>query len=96
VTLYLLRPRAQRDLEEIWEYSAAKWGVDQAEAYIRQIQRTLHLLADEPRLGRSCDNIRPGYRKYPSGSHLVFYRILDHGIDVVRILHQRMDVEQHL
>jgi toxin ParE1/3/4 len=93
---YVLRPRAQRDIEDIWDYSATIWNVDQAEIYIRQIQRTLQLLADDPQLGRPCDDIRASYRKHPSGSHFVFYRILNDGIEVVRILHERMEFEQHL
>ena len=91
MTRCILRPRAQRDIEEIWDYSAATWNVDQAEAYVRQIQRTLQLLAGDPRLGRPCDELREGYRKYPSGAHIIFYRVLHDGIDVVRILHERMD-----
>lgn len=91
-----LRPRAQRDIEDIWDYSAGRWSVAQAELYIRQIQRALETLAADPRLGRSCDEVRAGYRKYPVGSHLVFYRIVESGIDVVRILHRRMDFGRHL
>lgn len=96
MTHYVLRPRAQRDIEDIWDYSAATWSVAQAEVYVRQIQQCLETLATDPRLGRKCDEIRAGYRKYPAGLHVVFYRIVDGGIDIVRILHQRMDFEQHL
>jgi toxin ParE1/3/4 len=96
VTRYALRPRARRDIEDIWDYSAATWSVAKAEVYIRQIQRSLETLAADPRLGRTCDEVRAGYRKYPVGSHVVFYRVVEGEIDVVRILHQRMDFEQHL
>jgi toxin ParE1/3/4 len=40
--------------------------------------------------------VRSGYLKYRSGSHFVFYRLTEGGIDVVRILHTRMDFERHL
>ncbi len=96
MTRYVLRPRAQRDIEEIWDYTAATWSIDQAEIYFRRIQRTLAMLADDPRLGRPCDDIRAGYRKFRVGSHFVFYRVIEDGIDVVRVLHQAMDFEQHL
>ena len=36
------------------------------------------------------------YRKYGAGSHVLFYRSVKAGIDIVRILHGRMDFEQHL
>jgi toxin ParE1/3/4 len=96
MTRLVLRPRAQRDIEQIWEYTAATWGVEQAEITIRQIQHSVQTLAADPRRGRACDHIRAGYRKYPVGSHVVFYRIGDTGIEVVRILHQSMDFERHL
>jgi toxin ParE1/3/4 len=43
-----------------------------------------------------CDDVRPDYRKYPVGSHILFYRVTKAAIVVVRILHQRMDVERHI
>lgn len=44
---------------------------------------------------RACDDIRDGYRKYHIGRHLIFYREADEGIVIIRILHDRMDVEAH-
>jgi toxin ParE1/3/4 len=93
---FVLRPRAQDDLDEIWDYTADGWGLDQAETYIRQLWKDIQTVADRPSLGRECSEVRPGYRKYPSGSHVVFYRLTDDGIDVVRILHERMDYERHI
>jgi len=52
---------------------------------------------DNPMIGRACDEVRPGYRKHAVGSHTLYYRIASADvIDVVRILHQRMDVDRHL
>ena len=53
-------------------------------------------LTINPTLGRSCDAICEGYRKFRVGRHVIFYRVIDRGIDVVRVLHQRMDFESHL
>ena len=93
---YVLSPRAQKDIDEIWEYTVGHWNVRQAEIYLRQIQRAIETVAAEPKIGRSCDDIRPGYWKYPAGSHVVFLRMTDKGINVVRVLHSRMDFERHL
>ena len=93
---YRLRPRPKRDLEAIWDYSAATWGIDRAESYIRQIQTTCELLAGDAHLGRACEEIRPGYRKIRSGSHILFYREAEGDIEIVRILHQSIDFEQHV
>jgi toxin ParE1/3/4 len=93
---YIISPRAQADIDEIWNYTAEMWGADQAETYIRVLQAAIETVAKEPRKGRACDEVRKGYRKYPAGSHMVFYRRARSGIDIVRILHRRMDFERHL
>lgn len=94
---YLLSPAAQADLDQIWDYTCDRWGVDQAEEYLRELQRAIERAAATPRIGRDCDETRPGYRKLPAGSHVLFYRVgPEDVIDVVRILHQRMDVDRHL
>lgn len=93
---YLLSPRAKDDLEAIWDYSAERWGEDRAEAYVRAIWDAVKAVAEHPRRGRRCDDIRAGYWKHSVGSHVLFYTRLTDGVNVVRILHQRMDFDQHL
>jgi toxin ParE1/3/4 len=93
---YVLSPRAQADLEEIWDYTAERWSSAQAERYIRTLQEAIETVADDPLRARPCDHIRTGYRRYSVGSHVIFLRPAASGIDIVRILHQRMDFERHL
>jgi toxin ParE1/3/4 len=93
----ILSPAAQADLEQIWDYTHDRWGIDHAEEYLRELQRAIERAAANPRVGRVCDEIRPSYRKRAAGSDMLFYRITAEGvIDVVRVLHQRMDVDRHL
>jgi toxin ParE1/3/4 len=97
VTGYVLTPRARHDLSEIWDYSAVQWGATQADRYIRLITSACAALADGRTKGRSAQAIRPGYFRQTVGSHVLFYRARKRGgIEIVRILHQRMDVERHL
>lgn len=93
---YVLSPRAQTDLEEIWDYSAEHWGLDQTDRYIRALWHAMNQVAAQPSHGRSCDEVRLGYYKYLVGSHVIFYRPTASGVDVVRVLHSRMDFERHL
>lgn len=94
---YVLTPRARRDLGEIWDYSAERWGAAQADRYVRLIATECAALASGRSVGRSAEAIRPGYLRRAVGSHLLFYRTRKRGgIEIVRILHQRMDVERHL
>jgi toxin ParE1/3/4 len=93
---YVLSPRAQADIDEIWEYSVDRWDIDQANRYISEIRRAIEVVASDPRPGRSCNEIRRGYRRFSAGSHVLFFRIVADQIDVVRVLHQSMDFRLYL
>lgn len=61
--------------------------------YAKQFDDAFEMLAQSPESGIKCDSIKKGYRKFPNGSHLIFYRALGGvEIEIVRILHKRMDV----
>jgi toxin ParE1/3/4 len=92
---FKLSPLAEADLEEIWLYTFKTWSLEQADAYHSDIVAAFEGLAAGSKVGRPVD-VRDGYFKYAVGSHLVFYRQSDFSIDVVRILHQRMDTSAHL
>jgi len=91
-----LRPRARADLDKIWDYTLERWGVDQAESYTRALAHAFDLLADQPHLGRAWTDVHEGLRMFPAGKHLVLYFADDNGIDVVRVLHERMSIDDHL
>lgn len=63
---------------------------------MNEIRAAVERIAAEPRRGRPCDEIRTGYLRYGIGSHLLFYVESADGVDVIRILHQRMDPMRHL
>lgn len=88
-------PAAEADINGIWEYSFEGWGLAQAERYITEIRDTCRVLAAGQKEGRVV-NVRPGYLKYPSGAHMIYFR--DHGdrLEIVRILHGKQDVQRHL
>jgi len=87
--------RAEADLSGIGAYTLRAWGEDQAIRYIIELDASCQMLADNPALGRSCDDVRPGLRRMECGRHVVFYREDKKGIVVSRILHQRMLPERH-
>lgn len=93
---FRLTPAARADLSSIWDYTEERWDARQAETYIRELHAAMERIAEDPTRGRTCDDIRAGYRKYAIGSHLIFYVAADDGVDVVRVLHQRMDSGRHL
>jgi toxin ParE1/3/4 len=93
---YRLRPRARDDLAQIWDYSSRTWSPDRADDYVREIRDTVARLAEHPQAGQAAEHIATSYRKQRSGSHIIFYVVRSYGIEVVRILHGRMDLPAHL
>lgn len=93
---FRLTPAAQRDLSSIWDYTDERWDAGQAEKYVGEIRAATERIAEDPARGRSCDDVREGYRRYSIGSHLLFYVVRADGVDVIRILHQRMDPTRHV
>ncbi len=91
-----IRPIARQDLGAIWRYTRDRWGEPQADLYLRQLDAGIQSLIEYPDIGESCDHIRAGYRKLHVNRHLIFYRRSDVEIEVVRVLHQAMDVDRHL
>jgi hypothetical protein len=53
-------------------------------------------VAKRPETDNPASDLRQGYARRLTGSHIIFYRITDGGVDVVRVLHQSMDFDRHL
>ena len=71
------------------------WGSEQAKTDSQSIDAALTKLAQFPDFGRQRDDLYKNARSFPIEKHIVFYQISDVGIDVARILHQRMDTSKH-
>lgn len=93
---YRLSPAAERDLEAIWIYTAQQWSLEQANCYTDRLTRAFTELAQSPKMAPACDPIRPGYRRHGVERHMIYFRITNYGIAIIRILHERMDVPRHL
>jgi ribonuclease BN (tRNA processing enzyme) len=65
---------AREDLKAIGRYTERTGGRRQRDAYLTLLDRRFHLLAEIPTLGRVCDVIRPGFRRFAEGRHVIFYR----------------------
>jgi toxin ParE1/3/4 len=93
---FRLTSKAREDLKSIARYTQKTWGVEQRNKYLTQLDTRFALLADTPTLGRSCNALRAGCRKYHEGRHMIFYVLNPQGIKIVRVLHDSMDAERHL
>jgi toxin ParE1/3/4 len=86
---------AHRDLDSIWQYSLTQWSEAKADEYYLALRDTLIAALADPDSGTPVE-IRPGCRKLLSGSHFIYYRPVAGGIEIIRVLHQAMDVRRHL
>ncbi len=93
---YSLSSKAVADLEDIYEYTIIHFGLEQARVYLLGLHGRFQMLAEQPTQGRKADELAPGLRRVEYQSHVVFYIPKDHGIRIVRVLHQRMDVTRHV
>ena len=84
---------AEEDLIDIWYFSFSEWGEQQADYYLDELNEGLSFLEDNPELGVVCDDIRAGYRKLKINRHLVFYLLKENEIQIIRVLHESMDVD---
>jgi toxin ParE1/3/4 len=92
---HVFSPAAEADIEEIWDYSAIHWGPDQADRYTDELRDACHALAAGRKQGMKVD-VRPGYLKHATGSHVVYFRDRGDRLEIIRILHGMQDVERHL
>ncbi|NNE64227.1 MAG: type II toxin-antitoxin system RelE/ParE family toxin [Gammaproteobacteria bacterium] len=93
---FLVHEKADSDLENIFDYSVKQFGFARAEQYIYDVEQAFQELAANPKLGRRFDPGVNHYFQYPVGSHWIFYAPTEKGIEIFRILHQRMLPILHL
>ncbi len=93
---FRLTPRAGADIEAIANYTNETWGHTQLETYLMGLNSRFQWLADNPLAGRERNDVHPGYRSYPEGSHVIFYMVSDDHVDVIGIPHKSMDIGDHL
>ena len=87
---------AETDLLDIWLYTAEEWSLVQADTYVAQIGKSIDRLLEHPELGKDRSDLRKGYRSLLINHHIVFYRLIGEEIEVVKVLHETVDIDRHL
>ncbi len=95
---YKISNEAENDLEKIWHYTFETWSLEQADYYYELIMDEIEYLAENPKSGDDYSQIRKGYFRSRVKSHFIFYRIniKEQVVEIIRILHQQMDIESRL
>jgi toxin ParE1/3/4 len=89
---YTIAPLAQIDLDDIWRYIACD-SLAAADRLIELFLDKFLLLSSQPLLGESRDALQPGLRSFSIGNYVVFYRPMQTGIEVARVIHAARDID---
>jgi toxin ParE1/3/4 len=93
---YVIRAKADEDLERIYRYSVLHFGLSRAEHYISDLIDSFEALAEGKKGGKPRDDVAPRLFSYRCVSHIIYYKMQPGYIDIRRVLHKSMDEIQHL
>jgi len=86
--------QAETDLLDIGRYIAAD-NVEAALQFINKIEDVCHeTIGRHPAIGRQRDDLIVGLRVLPFKKYLIFYRLQNEALQIVRVLHGSRDIEQ--
>jgi toxin ParE1/3/4 len=87
---------AENDLFEIGVYTWSEWGEQQFVKYMALLRETCEdIIPRKHRFARSVPN-RPDLLRWRCERHVIYFRELDDGLEIVRILHDRMLPSNHM
>ena len=89
---HIISQPAIKDLEEIIDYFSSR-NIEAGERFINDFEKKCKYLANFPNMGRSYDDIKPSLRGLPLASYIIFYRIIDDGIEIIRVVSGYRDLE---
>ena len=93
---FILTPRAEQDLGDIWEYIAGD-SIDAADRVLASIEMALQRLADSPGIGHMREDLADRrHRFWLVYSYLIVYRFETNPLQVIRVLHAARDVQSIL
>ncbi len=87
-----ITPAAKAQLIDIWHYTADTWGETQADTYLMEIDKKIQNLAGNPFIGKSRSEVRRGYHSLPANKHVIFYTITGAYVNIIGVLHAKMDI----
>ena len=89
-----LRQEAINDLNDIWIYTFEEWSEKQADKYYSTLEFACMQIGKNPELGKEYDGINRNLLGLRTGKYIIFYQVISNDeIEVIRILHERMDLK---
>ncbi|PKP14371.1 MAG: type II toxin-antitoxin system RelE/ParE family toxin [Bacteroidetes bacterium HGW-Bacteroidetes-23] len=94
---YIISEKALEDINAIWVYTAQNWSVEQANRYYNLIFDEIEFISNNFEMAQDFGKLRKSYRYSKIKSHLIFFKKNKFNeIEVIRVLHERMDIENRL
>jgi toxin ParE1/3/4 len=85
MSICILSPAASRDLDEIFDYFASR-NVEAGERFVIAFEQKCQNLMKFPKMGRSYSETDFSLRGVPLDSYIILYRILENGVEIVRVV----------
>ena len=89
-------PEAEADLLTIWRWGASHFSPETADAHLRDIHRAASNLTEFPEVGVARDQLVAGIRSIVVYPTVIFYRIADAAIEIVRVVDGRRNLAAFL
>lgn len=89
---YIIAPEAIKDLDAIADYFAAR-NVEAGEKLLDEFQKKCRYLVQFPQIGRSYEEIRLYLRGLPLNGYIIFYRLRQDNIEIMRVVRGNRDLE---
>jgi toxin ParE1/3/4 len=83
-------PSSRDDLRDVLEYIAQD-NPGAALRHVERLEQACWMLAENPQMGTSCEDLLPSLRAWSVGRYIIFFRPANDGIDVVRVIHGARD-----
>ncbi|MHC5726665.1 MAG: type II toxin-antitoxin system RelE/ParE family toxin [Nostoc sp.] len=84
---------ASRDIESIIDLIADRSGLDAADRFLNKINGKCNNLAMFPSMGRKRSELLSSLRSFPVDDYLIFYRPIETGIEVLRVVNGYRDLD---
>ena len=89
-------PQARQDISDVLLYTRQMWGSDQRDIYKNKIDARLDYLRLYPEGGPPRADLYPTCRMLEVDRHILYYRLRENSVRIVRVLHERVDPRAHL
>ena len=88
----IIAPSASQDLNKIADHFLVI-NIKAGEKLFRKFYKKCQQLVQFPKLGRSHTHIKPSLRGLPLDGYIIFYRVINETVGILRIVNDRQDLD---